>query len=404
MASCVLGAAEAAGWRTDRIPAPSGSERPPTVAAVLRAPDGRRLEVRFYDARWHELTDPPPYARVLGWALRAVPVVTGTALAAWTTDAVRSRRGRPASLLLHLGLLLLGHCLSAAVMAAALVVVLLASVIPGFRLRFRRFITETIGDAWLYNSEDLAADVVPVLNRVVEASVRGTDRTVLVGHSLGAELCRRLAAARADSGEDTEDLRSLWVGSGRTMLRMLRGSARRPGYALGVLVQQVTAFIAASALLVGALRVDSGLVGAAGAVLLAVLVTFWWTVVRGADAAAPIPGRDEGADGGGGGRGDGVARVLAVSSPLDPIGAGFTGLSGLHRFIPVGPPSGLLREHVTYWHKPETGTAALQIAGVDGFALPEEPANYPWWTFVGGGVVAALWAGAVQLFITLSGR
>ncbi|MDO5493029.1 MAG: hypothetical protein Q4F53_05395 [Nesterenkonia sp.] len=381
--------------------APAADEPSPAVSLDLRAPDGRRVSAEFVDARWHELLDPPRYATVFGWALRAVPVVTGTALAAWTLDAVRSRRDRPWSMLLHLGLLLLGHCLSAAVMAAALVVVLVASVAPGFRLRFRRFMTETVGDAWLYSADHLIAEVLPVLDRALDVSLRRTDRTVLVGHSLGAELCRRLLAERGASeasdgdaegdGDRAADVSSLWVGSGRTMLRMLRGSARRPGYAVGVLVQQVAALIGSSALLVGVLQADPRLAATAGAGLIGVLLTFWWTVVRGADTVGPVPD-------------DAGGRVLAVSSPLDPIGAGFTGLSGLHRYIPVGRPFELLREHVTYWRKPETGTAVLQIAGVEGFALPEAPARYPWWTFLAGGLIAAAWAGAAQAFITLSGR
>src|SRR5699024_3253128 len=83
---------------------------------------------------------------------------------------------------------------------------------------------------WLYRSKELDQVVLPSLQRLVGIGLQNADRAVLLGHSQGAELTRRvglrLARAADDETAHRESVRFVWVGSGENQLNTVRALAR----------------------------------------------------------------------------------------------------------------------------------------------------------------------------------
>src|SRR5699024_799242 len=105
------------------------------------------------------------------------------------------------------------------------------SVVPAWRHRVRMIIVDVLGDAWLYRSKELDQVVLPSLQRLVRTALQNVDRVVLLGHSQGAELTRRvgLRLARQTDDDETahrESFRFVWVGSGENQLNTVRALAR----------------------------------------------------------------------------------------------------------------------------------------------------------------------------------
>lgn len=180
-----------------------------------------QMVLDFYDGRWHESIPSPPLRTVFWWSLRIAPLLPMLLASAWLSDRDVEDGGNSANL--ALADKLLSSCLVLVTTACLLLLLiplgLIAAVlaVPSQRIRIAlyRVLVEVLGDAWLYRSDQLDARVLPKLTDVTSDVARMSDEFVLIGHSQGGEIARRVSLEHTP-------LSCVAVGTGEAPLGVLR--------------------------------------------------------------------------------------------------------------------------------------------------------------------------------------
>ncbi|WIE58244.1 hypothetical protein DEI96_001125 [Curtobacterium sp. MCLR17_031] len=207
-----------------------GTHRPSTATPVQGVPAaiedvvtvaGMTLRLRYRDGWWDERAVMPSAWRVLLWVFRVAPFSLWGTATLWMTDlaAIASakhgrRDGFPVPLLAFSGLAL-AIVGAPTLMLIGLPLLSASLILPPTRQLAQRILQRYIGDAWNYRSDQLDEEVIGPMRGEVAAERDAADVVVLVGHSQGAEIARRVALTELVDGH-------VWVGSGEAQLGMLR--------------------------------------------------------------------------------------------------------------------------------------------------------------------------------------
>lgn len=427
-AFCCLkrGAQSLGGSVIERAPnpgtAPHPVRRPVVRRAVVQTPGREPFIAEFYDGRWDRALSPPSFWTVLLWALRIAPLVLLNTAWLWFGDRASeatSRTWAAWAVAILPALLFLVLAPAAIVVLPALLVVV--SLIPAWRHRVRMIIVDVIGDAWLYRSKELDQVVLPAQQRVARGALQNADRVVLLGHSQGAELTRRVGlrlAREADDAEtaddepnDAESLRFVWVGSGENQLNTVRALARSRWlpwvlwpYLLAwpVFVHPVLNRLFADVVLAWQLVVDQQVsqallpaalalgLGASIVAFVAAGMIFARLVARPPRDAGNLP----------------PGPSWYVQSILDPVSFGSAAVhsdphsatTAVH-YVPAHPQHPWWQEHISYFDKPQTGHVLIG-AGLERPAQlsPSDRPRVPGWLLVlAAAIIAAVLTGGYFL-------
>jgi len=347
--------------------------------------DGQTVTLRFEDGWWDEQVTAPALSVPLWWALRVTPFVLWNTAALWAfdLDQLQGRRfgsGHAARVLLPFLAMVACFFLAPIAIVVAVVALVLSWPVPAVRRGIRRVLVDWLGDAWSYRSNLLDESVVQRLKDAATRAASDGATVVLVGHSQGAEIGRRVAL-------DAPVTSSVWVGSGESQLSALRVLQRSrwlpPVLVLAaVLFPPLFALVASRGwdLVRGAVGLAAAFVSAPGQggvddafafvgtalgsaaldlLVVGVIVALAALVARAAQPPSDLLQQPEG-------------EIIAVKSLLDPVCLGPNGGDPLVRYVPVSRPREWFLEHVRYFDKKETGLAVLE-AVFGSAALPSEP-------------------------------
>ncbi|RKT36077.1 hypothetical protein DEU34_0583 [Microbacterium sp. AG1240] len=347
--------------------------------------DGQTVTLRFHDGWWDEQVVAPAMRVPLWWALRVTPFVLWNTAALWAfdLDELQSRRfgaGHAARVLLPFLAMVACFFLAPLAIVVALVALVLSWPVPAVRRGIRRVLVDWLGDAWSYRSNLLDESVVQRLTDAATDAASDGATVMLVGHSQGGEIGRRVAL-------DAPVASSVWVGSGESQLSALRVLQRSrwlpPVLVLAaVLFPPLFALVASRGwdLVRGAVGLPFVLLCATGAddldgawafvgtalgsaaldlLVVGVIVALAALIARAARPPADLLQQPAG-------------QVMVVKSLLDPVCLGPNAGEALVRYVPLSRPREWLLEHVRYFDKKETGLAVLE-AVFGSAALPSEP-------------------------------
>ena len=368
---CLRSGAESLGGSVRELAAQPESEPELARRGVVETPGHEAFIAEFYDGRWDRDLRPPSFWAVLLWALRVAPLMLLNTAWLWFSDRTSEAAQKSWStwaVAIIPALLFLVLAPAAIVLLPVLLVVV--SAVPRWRQQVRMIIVDIIGDAWLYRSAVLDQVVLPALQRVARTARRRSDRVVMLGHSQGAELSRRvgLRLAREPAAVDDDAFRFVWVGSGENQLNTVRALARSLWlpwvlwpYLLAwpIFVHAVVDPLIADVALAWELVVDQQLrdavrpaalaLGLAASVVAYVAAGMIFTrlVARPPRDAGSLP----------------PGPSWYAQSILDPVSfgseavrAGADGSTTVSvHYVPVHPEQPWWKEHVNYFEKPQTG-------------------------------------------------
>jgi hypothetical protein len=360
--------------------------------------------VRFIDAWWDEAVTPPPTPRILRWMLRVTPFLVFSTIAGWVGDlfAAETTSTRPDRRLFFLvggASILVAFVLTPAVVIALVIINVIAVWRPGAFPTLTNVVRSVFGDAWLYRSEGLDTDVFPCLTATVEEAKATSNRVILVGHSQGAEIGRRLALATPVDA-------CVWVGGALMPLAMLRTLRNSPALPWVLWVYVLLTPIMVSTLITHLIRVTVEFLEAVWdgtTSILRIALGDTDAAQRGQDASdrmfslalADLPGMllfvvfvtvfagllywasrwpDDL-------RKQPCCPIIEVKSLADPVCFGTLNHKSTVRYVPIRPGRAVLHEHVAYFTKPETGFALMEpLVGEEGRPAPYEP-GFRWSTY-----------------------
>lgn len=363
-----------------------GDEAPEELVsrAEIAVPGQEAFAAEFYDGWWDRGVERPNFWQVLRWALRIAPLLLLNTAWLWFTDRVSELDSKSfygiAAAVLPAALFL---TLAPAAIVALPVVLAVSAAIPPWRRTVHTIIVDVIGDAWLYRSRQVDQLVLPGLRRLTATAGRRADRVVLVGHSQGAELTRRvgLSLTRDGEAEPQGRFRFVWVGSGENQLNTVRALARTrwlplvlwpyllawPVFIYPVL-NQLFADVGRAWELVGEGQVGAATAPGAAALGLAVSIVAFVAAGMLFTRVLARPARDAGRLPAG--------RSWYVQSILDPVSFGSAAVRARTdgseggpqevavRYVPRHRSRPWWQEHVSYFEKPETGGVLIE-AGTD---------------------------------------
>lgn len=355
----------------------------PEVSARVSSPDGAAAVVNFVDAWWDDKVEPPPTKPILQWMLRITPFITFFTISSWIGDLSEFSdtfrlKGLRAAELLAFPFMLVSLILSPVLMIVLVVLNVVSNFRPQAWPRVAELVQSVFGDAWLYRSEELDDFVIPHLRKIVERAKESSDYVILVGHSQGAEIGRRLALTIPVDC-------CVWVGGADSHLAIARTLRRSP-----VLPYLLWAYVLISPFLVSLviyavvsvtlsflaeifetvhLTLEAARVGASAlrvadvdpwSFMLRSMADLPWlvafvifiTVVAIILRKAARPPEDVGKSP--------DCSVIEVNSLADPVCFGRSSADSFVRYVPVRQGTAVLREHVTYFEKSETGRALLE--------------------------------------------
>lgn len=214
------GVAELGGTLT----APSAVDCNDCVAhqTVVSIPDVGEFELHVYDAWWDRLVEPPRLGTVLRWLMKVGPLVITAMVGALATELelMRTRRSphktddNPP---VEMGLPMLITTLVTPLLYLLIPLIAVICALPKGGRHLRSIFTTILGDAWLYKSGECDVHVIPYIENILNRANQANDFVVLLGHSQGAELSRRVAIqSQVEIGS------CVWIGSGRIPLTFLR--------------------------------------------------------------------------------------------------------------------------------------------------------------------------------------
>jgi pimeloyl-ACP methyl ester carboxylesterase len=287
---------------------------------------------------------------------------------------------------------------------AAPIVLLVAAANTKCRSQIRSGLTEILGDAWRYRSDQMEESAIQYVESLVEEVQAHSSATILIAHSQGAEISRRVAVERPVDA-------CVWIGSGEVHLGIVR-TLRRSRWRLPVVlwcallvfpilfsvlvsagwhivevlwsavtatwdavtgsfqeigdptVEPGTAFAQMHESFDGhsdqmiSAAIASGVAGLTVLVFAVVAHLLAWLFARNPQDLNDQPECD----------------VIAVKSLLDPVCVGPNKEGTIVRYVPING-SEWLKEHVTYFEKPETGMAIVEA--VIGTELMPAPPHQP---------------------------
>jgi len=365
-------------------------------SSVLRSTDGSIL-VRFIDGWWDGHVTPPPLGRVLRWMLRVTPFMTLMVIAGWMLDLQAAAQTAPRRWKYPWEVLGIAAAAFALLFLPALMIVLvIANLViirrPDAWPRLTDIVLSTMGDAWLYRSDELDDDVLSRLRAQLNDVRDSSDHVVLVGHSQGAEIGRRLAL---DGGIDA----CIWVGGALIPLAVARTMRRSRS-----LPYVLWCYVLISPLLFSLLVAS----------LLQTLAGFIWTLLDSflsvvSGAVKPTAGLEPMRQAPWDLTGSFLAHlplllgfatfsllsalllrklarwpsdltqspdcpVIMVKSLADPVCFGHLDTAAAVRYVPIRAGRAVWREHVAYFEKPETGSALWEpLLGPEDAPPPYEP-------------------------------
>lgn len=377
VAEALLAACSREGIAYQEIPVPADTGYRVERAMIVDLVDAGPIVLEFVDGWWDEHVTAPPARTVAFWALRVAPLALFSAVGGWLMDLtyVDELRGRkkllPMDFLGMIGILALPLVALSALMTLS-IWTSAQRLRPGSFPRVTRVLEHVLGDAWLYRSDLLDDEVLPDMRSILDKAARRTNGAMLIGHSQGAEITRRLMGAESVLG-------CVWIGGAELPLTVVRTLRRSPwlpvamwGY-LGASYACISVVIAVTVSWVG--ETVAGIVRTIPTVATAnpeVVLSLWeetlstmlaasvreltmvpvyivvlivWTILLRATARHPADTLER----------HEKASVM-VKSLLDPVSAGIMRESTTVRFVPARD----WRDHVTYFDRPETGTALLE--------------------------------------------
>ncbi|MFJ4221764.1 hypothetical protein [Curtobacterium luteum] len=400
-----------------------------TPAGVPDAPEdvvqvaGQHLRVRYRDGWWDERAVVPSAWRVLGWMFRVAPFALWGTATLWMTDLVAiaeaapERPGRqgdfPVPMLAFVGLTLalIG---GPAVMLVALPLLTMLLLLRPTRPWAQRLLQRYVGDAWHYRSDQLDENVIGPMCADVAAERNAAATLVMVGHSQGAEIARRVALIEPVYA-------CVSVGSGEAQLGMLRtlrrsrllpyllwpylvvapalitwcftGSVRLVAPVFTAFMELLTQPAATTSEVVAVLQRASDALFAAilpstlpllttGAVFILMGMALAKVARHPADALQQPDGR-----------------AIVVKSLIDPVCFGTSNEHAVVRYVPLPQKRHWLRQHLRYFTSPITGVAILEtVFGTKELGVtPTVPKLGKRATLLGA--IAAVTAAAVTLIV-----
>ena len=377
-------------------------------------------QVQFVDAWWDGHVTPPPLGRVLRWMLRVTPFAVLMTIATWMSDLNEAseaspRRQRIPLEVLGIAAAALALLLTPVLMLALLVINTVAIWRPNAWPRLTDVVLTTFGDAWLYRSDELNADVLPRLRNLVEEVRASADTVILVGHSQGAEIARRIAL-------DVKVDACVWVGGALSQLAIVRTLRNSPLLPYVLWLYTLLSPLFFSVVVAKMLQILTQFVSE--------MTQGFWSLLRTAQSGADVDGAMQASDA----MFDlafadlpwmlafgafSIAAVfvlracarwpddirqtpdcptLEVKSLADPVCFGRMDPSSLVRYVPIRSGGNLWREHIAYFEKPETGTALLEtIVAPEIVPAPYQPRFSLWTKAVALLLTGALIGGAYLL-------
>jgi pimeloyl-ACP methyl ester carboxylesterase len=425
------GATQLGGEFVRREPAPDDN-RSVVLRASMRFPGAESYEVQFHDGWWDERVNNPNPLVVLRWIWRILPFTLWTTVGFWMFDlqgiTVSRSRYQGALRALLVLMLVFGVIIITPILVVALTVMSIMCFIPKSASKISNLLSLWPGDAWLYRSESLDESVIAEMVDLVESVSDKVDVIMLVGHSQGAEISRRVSLKVPVDG-------CVWVGSGESQLGMLR-TLRRSRWVPPVLWASLIAWPATFAAffnssIEGVGKIVSSMLstmsnvlfqatqGAAGEdlsgshldeisndlighalndfiVVTWVLLLFWGVfalLTRLSRHPSDLLKQPD-------------CEVMVVKSLIDPVCFGPNKEGAVIRYVPVARP--YHKEHVGYFAKSETGLAILEA--LRGSALvdtePHSP-RFPLWAFgvalvaTSALTAATAWIGNLEISLVL---
>lgn len=410
----------------------TGADDAPSVRLWINRPDHVPLVVELYDGSWHGQVVPPQYLRVMWWAIRVLPILPLILASNWLQDRMSESNDASLGWGTMIGTLLV---FLVGLFAAPVVFLLLAlaTLVSGFSSGLRRVLRHVVvrilGDAYLYRSGSLedggVLDELTTLTRKVTAR---SQVTMLIGHSQGAEISRRVALL-------TEVQSCVFVGSGEAPLSMLRILTASP-FLTAAMFLMLAPYPLIFVLVVNAMWqafigflifVLTPSLGLATSVIapfdapplsgpdpLSTMMPLFWqelaalalvaawmaasallmrTVSRPPKDLTAIPD----------------ASSMYVKSPVDPVSFGSMSEAPVRRYVPISDTPNRSRavatEHLSYFSKWQTGAFVLEaIYGSEILDLTQfkQPRPFPLWTWVlaalaSAGLAALLyWLGTAE--------
>lgn len=392
-----------------------GTRESPSVRALVELPATIPVEIAFYDGSWHRDTKAPGFWKVLLWAFKVLPIFPYILAGFWALDRESESEGESLSYGVAIGSLLIMFLglLAVPFVGAFLILGTLVSLVSArVKTSLRHVIVSVLGDAYLYMSGELDGDddssIVNGLTRLAQSVRAQNGFTVLVGHSQGGEISRRISLK-----EDVDEC--VYVGTGEatlSMLRILRGSPILPvvlalsfvpfpalfAKAIGAMWASTREFIAVlfrdalgilKSLESGSTVTSSdpfedflGFLPYSVHELLWVLVFLTYAIVAGLVVRAvtrrPADLQKKSS-----------AEAMYIRSPIDPVSFGTIAGAELRRYVPISASRprlvSLAKEHVAYFSKWQTGAFIVEsIVGTENLDMRmfERPKRFPLWVWV----------------------
>ncbi|MDE8648397.1 hypothetical protein PXH69_25850, partial [Rhodococcus qingshengii] len=371
---------------------------------TLSIPNLPDIDLEIRDAWWDQVSQPPSVRTVFWWVTKSLPIIIAAASALWimrflTLNEKKTHKSALEYLIGQFYIIFVSVSVSlfSAMVAIISIPFLLVASISLISRRVRKFshylFQEVIGDAWLYvhQSDDIRAHVAEKYAHFTA----GYECTLLIGHSQGAEIVRRLIRTELSPAF------TVLVGSGEGLLSYLRTVRRHPwltwpqwlmagGFPalfywltpdFGPILtdfnrawRDLTACVDSGgqhcvttppelASLDSIFRDDVPITVTVVAILLACF--FVSRKIR-----HPADMIDS----------EGVPEAMVIRSPLDPVAFGTgIGTGNFQRNLPaVWKPREVLNAHTRYWDSPMTGLYLIQaIHGHDNFKVQEPPGRTP---------------------------